>query len=174
MTTNGTAAYGVYHRNVALPEVVGALSRAGFDKNDICMVLSPAHPDAAAVQDSSNPDLKATESAASARMIGWFSGFGAVVIPTVGFFIRSQAFFRALFAEQAVSALSRGSRTLLDLGFSQDEAKRLGHQLTDFGALVYVSCHESARADGAIRLLRNAGAKEAASFNVLKANAATA
>ena len=107
-------------------------------------------------------------------MIAWFSELGAVVIPTVGFFIRSQAFFHALLVEQNSPGLSRGSRTLLGLGFSQDEAKRLGRQLSDVGALVYVSCQESAKADGAIELLRRAGAKEAASLGMAQVTQAAA
>jgi hypothetical protein len=123
MSSNGTAAYGMYPRNIALPEVVYALNRAGFGNEDICMVLSPAHPVATAVQDAKILDAGREQSATSARMIGWFSQFGAVVIPTVGFFIRSQAFFRALLLEQNFPDMSRGSRTLVDLGFSEDEAK---------------------------------------------------
>jgi hypothetical protein len=174
MSANATAAYGMYPRNVALPEVVGALNQAGFDNADICMILSPAHPDAAAVSDGSILDAEPKTTATSARMIGWFSGFGAVVIPTVGFFVRSQAFLEALFSEQTPSSLSRGSRTLLGLGFSRDDAERLGHQLCDVGALVYVSCRGGAKADGAIQLLRNAGAREAASFDLMKAASAAA
>jgi hypothetical protein len=107
-------------------------------------------------------------------MIRWFSKFGAVVIPTVGVFIRSQAFLNALFTEKNSSSLSRGSRTLVDLGFSPDDAQRLGHQLCDVGALVYVSCAEKTKATGAIELLRGAGAQEAASLGAIQAAAAAA
>lgn len=171
---NGTAAYGMYPRSVALPDVVSALNQAGFGKEDICMVLSPAHPVATVVGDAQIDGSAREESARSARIIGWFSEFGAVVIPTVGFFIRSQAFFHALLAEQNSPALSRGSRTLLGLGFSEDEAKRLGHQLCDVGALVYVSCREGAKADWAIDLLRRSGAREAAGLGLTRAAAAAA
>ena len=165
MNTNGAAAYGMYPRNVALPEVVYSLNRAGFENEDICMVLSPAHPVATVVRDAGMLDAKPEESATSARMIGWFSEFGAVVIPTVGFFIRSQAFFRALVTEQNAPTMSRGSGTLSGpFGFSEGEARRLGHQLSDVGAMVYVSCPEGGKADSALRLLRTAGAKEAASI----------
>ena len=174
MSANATAAYGMYPRNVALPEVVYALNRAGFGNEDICMVLSPAHPVATVVRDARILDAQLEESASSARMIGWFSEFGAVVIPTVGLFIRSHAFFRALLIEQNFPAMSRGSRTLVGLGFSEDEAKRLGHQLCDVGAMVYVSCPENAKANSAIELLRRAGAREAASLGVLTAAEATA
>lgn len=174
MSANGPAAYGMYPRNVALPEVVYALNCAGFENEDICMVLSPAHPVASVVRDAQLLDAKPEESATSARMIGWFSEFGAVVIPTVGFFIRSQAFFHALLLEQNLPAMSRGSRTLVGLGFSEDEAKRLGHQLCDVGAMVYVSCPENAKANSAIELLRRAGAREAAGLGMAKAAEAAA
>lgn len=172
MNTNGPAAYGMYARDIALPDVVCALNKAGFENEDICMVLSPAHPDAAAVNEGCAFDVAGSQSALGARMIGWFSEFGAVVIPTVGFFIRSQAFFRALLVEQNFPSLSRGSRTLLGLGFSQAEAKRLGRQLCDVGALVYVNCRENAKADGASELLRRTGAREAASLSKAAAVAA--
>jgi len=169
MRANRTAAYAMYPRNVALPEVVSALNQAGFEKEDICMVLSPAHPVATAAGDATIGDVAQEQSAVSARMIGWFSELGAVVIPTVGFFLRSQAFFQAVLVEQNLPGFSRGSRTLLGLGFSQDEAKRLGRQLCDVGALVYVSCKESGTADWAIELLRRAGAREAASLGMATA-----
>jgi len=174
MNAKCAAAYGMYPRNIALPEVVYALNRAGFENEDICMVLSPAHPVATVVRDAKILDAKPEESASSARMIGWFSEFGAVVIPTVGFFIRSQAFFRALVTEQYASTMSRGSGTLLGLGFSEGEAKRLGHQLSDVGAMVYVSCREGGKADSALELLRTAGAKEAASLAMARAAEAAA
>jgi len=102
-------------------------------------------------------------------MIGWFSEFGAVVIPTVGFFIRSRAVFRALVTDQNFAAPCGGSGTMIGLGFSEPDAKRLGHQLSDVGALVYVSCQESTKADCALELLRGLGAREAASLRAMNA-----
>lgn len=174
MDRNRTAAYGMYPRNVALPEVAQALNRAGFENEDICMVLSPAHPDAAGVRDANFFGSEGSEDSPSARLIAWFSKFGAVFIPTVGFFIRSLAFFDALSKDENLPALSRGSRALLGLGFSPEEANRLGRQLCDVGALIYVSCAESAKAPGVIELLRRTGAREAASLSGSKASAAAA
>jgi len=172
MTSNRTAAYGMYSRDVVLPDVVCALNRAGFDKENICMVLSPAHPDAAIFQDPGAGVGSVREGSSTTRMIRWFSEFGAVVIPTIGVFIRSQDFLRALLMNQSPSALSRGSRTLMDLGFSPDDARRLGMRLCDVGALVYISCQESAKANGAIELLRRTGAQEASSLGAMTAAAA--
>jgi|SRR5215471_18002264 len=174
MIVNGTAAYGMYSRNVALPEVVCALNQAGFTNQDICMVLSPAHPDAAPLHDAGEFDAPEVERTMTARMINWFSRFGAVVIPTVGLFVRSNAYLEAFLDEQNVPSLSQGSRTLIGLGFSQDDAKRLGTRLSDVGALVYVSCKESDKAPGAIDLLRRTGAQEAAYVKSRKAVTAAA
>jgi hypothetical protein len=156
---------------VELPEVVGALNRAGFGDEDICMVLSPAHPVADAMSIPKTLDVPHEE---SASVIRWLSKFGAVVIPTVGFFARSQAFLEALLGEQNFPSLSRGSRTLLGLGFSHDDAKRLGRQLSDVAAMVYVACPESGKADSAIELLRQSGAREAAKVGAMKVAAAAA
>jgi hypothetical protein len=173
MSNTRIAAYGMYSRDVALPEVVGALNQAGFDKQDICMVLSPAHPDASIFQDAASGIPSGRECSTTGR-IRWLSEFGAVVIPTIGVFIRSQDFFHALLTSQNSSALSRGSRTLMDLGFSQDDAKRLATRLYDVGALVYVSCPERSKASGVIELLRRTGAQEASSLGMLQAAAAVA
>lgn len=174
MIANGTAAYGMYSRNVALPEVVCALNKAGFTNQDICMVLSPAHPDAVPLHDAGEFDAPEVERTMTARMIDWFSRFGAVVIPTVGLFVRSHSYLEAFLDDQNVPSLSQGSRTLIGLGFSQDDAKRLGTRLSDVGALVYVSCQESEKATGAIDLLRRTGAQEAACVKSGKAVAASA
>jgi hypothetical protein len=144
MRINETAAYAMYPRSVALPTVVYALNRAGIHNEDICMVLSPAHPDA------------------------------SVFDSEVGFFIRSQAFFPPSAMEQSFPGLSRGSKTLLNLGFPQEEAKRLGRELSDFGALVYIPCSESTKAETAIQVLQNLGPREASTLGPLKAAAAAA
>ncbi len=173
MITDGTAAYGMYSRNVALPDVVGALNKAGFTNQDICMILSPAHPDAAAIHDANVFTARETDTTVTARMIDWFSRFGAVVIPTVGLFVRSHAYLQALLNEQNIPSLSQGCRTLIGLGFSQDDAKRLGSRLSDVGALIYVSCRESEKALRVIELLRRTGAHEAASLESLRAATAS-
>lgn len=165
MRINETAAYAMYPRSVALPTVVYALNRAGISNEDICMVLSPAHPDASVFDN---------EAASSARMIAWFSELGAVFIPTVGFFIRSQAFFPPSATEQNFPSLSRGSKTLLNLGFPQEEAKRLGRDLSDFGALVYIPCSESTKAETAMAVLQNLGAREASTLGLPKTAALAA
>lgn len=164
----------MYSRDVALPEVVSALNKAGFTNRDICMILSPAHPDAAPIHDANVFSSPRADRNLTSRMIDWFSKFGAVVIPTVGLFVRSHAYLQALLSDQNAPSLSQGCRTLVGLGFSQDDAKRIGSRLSDVGALVYVSCKESEKAPRVIELLRRTGAHEAASLESMRAATAAA
>jgi hypothetical protein len=164
MASNANAAYGLYSQNVALADIVRNLNRAGFNDEDICMMLSPGHPIASALRDASlfNEDKEASDG--STTLIGWLSKFGAVLIPRVGFFIRSQAFFHTLMVARDAPALCGKSRTLVSLGFSEREAKRFEDELEKRGALVYVSCAESAKTLWAREVLRHAGACEASTL----------
>jgi hypothetical protein len=162
MTINRTAAYGLYGDDVALPEIVSILNDAGFGNEDICMMLSPTHPMATMVRDANILNTERESVQVSAGVIGWLSGLGAVLIPTIGFFIRSQAFFHALVVAKHAPALCGGSGSLVALGFHEDEAERLEDQLYKDGALMYVSCPESAQMNWAIELLHRTGARETA------------
>jgi hypothetical protein len=152
----------MYTENASLPDIICTLSHAGFDKADICMVLSSTHPMASVVRDARFTGAEPKQNAAGARTIGWFTQFGAVVIPDVGFFVRSQAYLHALL-EQGSSPLCGESRILVGLGLSAEEAKRVHSSMADAGALLFVSCSERARAEWAVELLRSTGARDAAS-----------
>jgi len=162
MAMNQPAAYGLYPHGVAPHEIIRTLNQAGFGNEDICMMLSPAHPIAAVVRDASILNAEREAIAATAILIGWLSQFGAVVIPTVGVFIRSQAFFHALMGAKDGWALCRSSKTLEALGFPKDEAERFENELRHVGVLVYVSCPETAKTNWAVELLQRMGANEAA------------
>jgi hypothetical protein len=164
MALNAAAAYGIYSQDVSLSEIVRDLNQAGFENEDICMMLSPAHPIASVVRDASVFNSEKETNAVTARLIGWLSEFGAVLIPTVGFFIRSQAFFHALMVAREGPALCGNARTLLGLGFSEEDAERFEDQLVDHGVLVYVSCAEDAKTIFAREVLRHTGAHEAATL----------
>jgi hypothetical protein len=164
MAVSTTAAYGFYPQDIALTEVVRNLNLAGFENESICMMLPPGHPIASIVRDASlfNGGKEAT--AVTAGVIGWLSEFGAVMIPTVGFFIQSQAFFHTLMSSREASGLCGNARTLIGLGFSEKEAERFEDQIGSLGVLVYVSCAESAKTLWAREVLRHTGAREAATL----------
>jgi hypothetical protein len=160
MAVTTAAAYGIFSQDAALTDIVRNLNQAGFKNEDICMMLSPTHPIATVVRDASlfSPDRENT--AASAGMIGWLSAFGAVLIPSVGFFIRSQVFLHALMVTRDAPALCGNARTLVGLGFSEKEAARFEGQLSRLGILIYISCAESAQTLWAREVLRHTGAME--------------
>jgi hypothetical protein len=162
MSVNTPAAYGMYSQDASLNDIVHTLNQAGFVNEDICMMLSPSHPIAALVRDASLFSSERGVNNNTAGLIGWLSKFGAVMIPTVGFFIRSQAFFHALMVARDAPALCANSRSLVGLGFSHDDADRFERQLRNLGVLVYVACPESVKTLGACEALRHAGALEAA------------
>ncbi|MGA8618469.1 MAG: hypothetical protein WB660_08110 [Candidatus Sulfotelmatobacter sp.] len=164
MAVNTTAAYGIYSHDVPLADIVHTLNQAGFENEDICMMVSPTHPIASIVREASLFSSERDDSSDSAGMIGWLSAFGAVLIPTVGFFIRSQAFLHALMAARGAPALCGNARTLVGLGFSEVEAEKYENQLRHLGVLVYISCSESAKTLWAQEVLRHTGAHETATL----------
>ncbi len=174
MAVNAAAAYGLYSRDVVLTDIVRNLNQAGFENEDICMMLSPAHPIASIVRDASLFNTERETSAVTAGLIGWLSEFGAVLIPTVGFFIRSQAFFHALMVARESPALCGNAKTLVGLGFSEEEAERFEDQIGDLGVMVYVSCEEGAKTLWAREVLKHTGAQEAATLQERMPMAATA
>jgi len=157
---NVPAAYGIFSHETAIPDVLHTLTAAGFGKEDICMMFSPAHPIASTVREAS---IFSTDRAA-AGVIGWLSELGAVVIPTVGFFIRSQKFFRALIVDTPASAFCGHNTTLSNLGLPDFDAERYEDQLQTSGVLVYVSCPENKKHSWALELLRQNGARESATL----------
>jgi hypothetical protein len=174
MAMNTAAAYGIYSREIVLLDIVANLNEAGFENENICMMLSPDHPIASIVRGASLFNSEAETSAATAGVIGWLSEFGAVVIPTVGFFIRSQVFLHALMVACEAPALCGNARTLVGLGFSEEEAEKFADRLGNLGVLVYVSCTESAKTLWAREVLRHTGAQEVATLEERMTTAATA
>lgn len=161
---NTAAAYGVFLDDVEVAEVVRILNRAGFDNENVCLMFAPTHPIAAIVREANILAQEREATTVAAAVISWLSEFGAVVIPSVGFFIRSHAFLHALLAARDAPALCGDSRTLAGLGFSHGDAERFEGQLLQAGFLVYVAAEEVARVRWARELFRHSGAEESATL----------
>jgi hypothetical protein len=99
---------------------------------------------------------------------------GAVIIPTVGFFIRSRAFFHDLVMTADSPGLCGNSRTLVGLGFAENDAERLEREFRQLGVLLYVACAEKARTTQAVEILRRAGASRTATLDRAAAREAAA
>jgi hypothetical protein len=159
---NESSAYGVYCGETDVAAVVRMLNSAGFENENICVLLAPRHPIAETVRSAGILATTAAEDSAAAGMIGWLSKLGAVVIPTVGFFIRSRMFFNALVVSTGAPALCGTSWTLSGLGVPDEDADRFEEQLAYAGFLVYVASPEVARSRWAVELLGATGAIKAA------------
>jgi hypothetical protein len=168
------AAYGVYPDAVEVAEVVRTLTGAGFDNEQICLMLAPTHPIAIIVRNGNILRQEHQASVVTAGLIHWLSQFGAVLIPSIGFFIRSQTFFHALAVARDAPALCGNSRTLAGLGFPDHDAVRIEAQLQHTGFLVYVVALEIAKVRWALQLLRLSGAKESATLEGEAASVETA
>jgi hypothetical protein len=170
MASHALAAYGIYPDRVAINDVIKILNHGGFHNEDICMMLSPTHPIASQVREANVLDTE--RKASNEGLIDWLGKIGAVVIPTVGFFVRSREFFHAVMPEK--EPMNRRGSTLMGLGFSERDADHVESRMRDVGALLYVSCPESEKSRCALELLRNTGAQEAGTLGDLQAFSANA
>jgi hypothetical protein len=169
MTMESTsAAYAIYSEDVQIIDVVHTLNDAGFRNEDICLMLARTHPISTIVREAGIRNADREASAVAAGLIEWLAEFGAVVIRTFGFFIRSQTFLHALVTAREAPALCGSTETLMGLGFSEKDAGRLEDQWCEAGVLVYVSCSESARAALAREMLYRIGARETAELDLLQ------
>jgi hypothetical protein len=164
MAVHTPAAYGMYYDDVSLQRVVHTLNRSGFDNEQICLMVRPRHYIAAAMRESNILNSDRAASATTVELIGWLMKLGAVVIPDVGFYIRSRAFLQALVMRKDSPAMCGNSRALVGLGFSEEDAERFERELREMGVLIYVSCPENATVPRAVEALRRTGAKETAAL----------
>lgn len=159
MAANPPAAYGIYASSAALHEVLQTLGKGGFEKDDICMMLSPTHPFVATVRESKCQPFEQVTRSSAPGVVAWLCEFGAVVIPTFGFFIKSRKFIHSLVTGRDAMAPG-GSKTLVCLGFPEKDAERFENQVHEAGALLYLPCRDSVQTQWILDLLRNTGAKE--------------
>jgi Heat induced stress protein YflT len=172
MPAQTPAAYGMYPDDVALRQVVQTLNQSGFEKENICVMVSPQHPIAAVLREANILGAGRDASAVTTALITWLMKLGAVMIPTVGFFIRSQPFLHALLMRKDSRALCDHSKVLVGLGFSENDAERFENELREMGVLIYVSCPEGAKTTWAADVLRRMGAREAATVEAAQTVAA--
>ncbi len=173
MATNRPGAYGIYPQSVALQQVMQTFSLSGFARQDICMMVSPKHPIAKILRDANILNAEREQSTITAGLMEWLFEFGAVMIPTIGFFIRSQAFLHALVTGDSSASCGK-SRALVGLGFSERDAERFENEVRDVGVLVFVACSEKCQAALAVEVLRRTGAMESALLEQIVAVGATA
>jgi hypothetical protein len=164
MAAHAPAAYGIYSEDAALRQIVQMLNQSGFEKEDICVMVSPRHPLAAVVREANILSTERSQSAVTMDLVSWLMKLGAVVIPTVGLFIRSQAFLLDLVMKKDSPLLCGDSMALVGLGFSEGDAERCESRIRELGVMVYVNCPESEKTICAAEVLRRTGAYEYATL----------
>jgi hypothetical protein len=169
MAPNTSAAYGSYPHDVSLQHVVQMLHQSGFGSEQICLMVQPRHHIATVMRQANVLDTERAASAASVELISWLMKLGAVVIPTVGLFIRSRAFLHDLIMGDDSAGLCGDENPLVGLGFSEVDADRFENELREMGVLVYVACSEKAKAIEAVEVFRRSGARECAALDASEA-----
>jgi hypothetical protein len=96
MAVNTPAAYAMDSQDASLNDIVHTLNQAGFDNEDICMMLSPSHPIAAVVRNARLFGSERGPNGATAGLIGMavrvrrrHDTHGRFLNPLTGFFSRS-------------------------------------------------------------------------------------
>ena len=155
-----TAAYGFFPDESQLENVLRALNIAGFENEDLCLLIASEHPIAERIRGldcTKTHDLP--RDASPERVIGWLSSYGAVVIPDVGFFVGSRQYMQALALPVELLATSERG-VFAGLGISPSVAARYESRMRDKSSFVFVSCDDLAHSEWARELLSTMGAEE--------------
>ena len=155
-----TAAYGVFSLKTGLEDVLKSLNSAGFQREDICVFLSPTHPIADGVRNLKAPSSSFTRDIDLGRMFSWVSTLGCVIIPGVGFVVGSHDYLRALGQGDCAPDATGNGAALVSLGIPHDDAARYETRLRRDANLVFVSCDGVARSEWAREILRRMRAEE--------------
>ena len=153
---NRTAAYGLFRMEVRLDEVVTSLNSAGFESEDICIFLPPAHP---IVEGLRNLKVAASEfemGAGPEHMVSWLATFGGVVIPDLGCFVGSREYLQALTRANHLRDMAGNRGMLASLGIPERYAARVRRD----ASLIFVTCDGSAQSEWAREILRRLRAEE--------------
>jgi hypothetical protein len=155
-----TAAYGFFPDESQLENVLRALNVAGFENEDLCVLIASEHPIAERIRglDCTKTHDLPTD-ASPERVIAWLSSYGAVVIPDVGFFVGSRQYMQALALPVELLATSERG-VFAGLGISPSVAARYEGRMRDKSSFVFVSCDDLAQSEWARELLSTMGAEE--------------
>jgi hypothetical protein len=143
-----------------LAEVLKSLNSAGFQREDICVFLSPTHPIADGVRNLKAPDASSTLEIDLGPTFAWLSTFGSVVIPGVGFLVGSHEYLRALGQADCAPDATGNGAALASLGIPEDDAIRYETHLRRDANLVFVNCDGAAKSEWAREILRRMRAEE--------------
>jgi hypothetical protein len=156
-----SAAYGLFPEQSQLESVLQTLNLAGFENEDLCVLIPAEHPIAERLRDwdySLPQDL--SPDASPECLIGWLWSYGAVVIPELGFFVGSRQYMSAFALPEELFVHSEKG-VFGGLGISPSAAARYERRMRDKMSFVFVSCNDVPQSEWARELLIAMGAEEA-------------
>ena len=162
------AVFCIAQTNDQLERIIDKLKTAGFDNNDISVLL----PDKTSTQNfghekhSKSPEgtaIGGTVGIGTGAILGWLAGIGSLAIPGLGPFIAAGPIMGAL-SGAAIGAATGGlAGALIGLGIPEYEAKRYEGKIEGGNALISVHTQSSAARSQAIDIFEQANADDISS-----------
>ncbi len=168
MAGKNTAAFGIYHDRASAERGVDHLIAAGFQNNDISVML----PDQQSTKEFAHEkNTKAPEGTTTGVVsggtiggtLGLLAGIGALAIPGVGPFIAAGPIMGALAGIGVGGAVGGLVGALVGMGIPEYEAKRYEGHMKEGGILVSVHCDSSEEVGRAKDVLKQSGAEDISS-----------
>jgi hypothetical protein len=168
MAGKNTAVFGIYKHRLEAEEAVDRIAAAGFEYNDISVLLPDAQSSKEFAHEKNTKAPEGTTTGATTGgvvggTLGLLAGIGALAIPGVGPFIAAGPIMGALAGLGAGAAVGGLIGALVGMGIPEYEAKRYEGRVKAGGVLLSVHCDTSDEISRAKDLLKVTGAEDIAS-----------
>lgn len=168
MAGKNTSVFGIYKSRVQAEGAVDRIAAAGFDYNDISVLLpdTQSSKEFAHEKNTKAPEgvtTGATTGGVVGGTLGLLAGIGALAIPGVGPFIAAGPIMGALAGVGVGGTVGGIIGALVGLGMPEYEAKRYEGRIMEGGVLVSVHCDTSEEIDRAKEVLERTGAEDISS-----------
>jgi hypothetical protein len=179
MAGKNTAVFGIYKHRLDAEEAVDRIAAAGFEYNDISVLLPDAQSSKEFAHEKNTKAPEGTATGATAGgvvggTLGLLAGIGALAIPGLGPFIAAGPIVGALAGAGAGGAVGGIIGALVGMGIPEYEAKRYEGRIREGGILLSVHCDSSDWVKRAKEVLEHTGAQEIASAGEEKGDFANA
>jgi hypothetical protein len=166
--------FGIYTTRVGVEAAVDALKAAGFQNDDISVLMSEK---VSTKEFATEKHTKAPEGAAEGAgagiiiggALGWLAGIGALAIPGAGPFIAAGPIMAALAGAGAGATIGGIAGALIGMGVPEYEAKRYEGMINKGGILLSVHSDSSEETKSAKEILERTGAEHISSTTEAKA-----
>jgi len=168
MAGKNTAVFGIYKSRLQAETAVDRVAAAGFDYNDISVLLPDAQSskEFAHEKNTKAPEgvtTGATTGGVVGGTLGLLAGIGALAIPGLGPFIAAGPIMGALAGLGVGGTVGGLIGALVGMGMPEYEAKRYEGRVMAGGVLLSVHCDTSEEIDRAKEVLERTGAEDISS-----------